>query len=140
MTIFKRAMTALTVSVVLFAAGSLLQEALKMYRDGTLSAHPEALRALQAEAERGNTDAAFLLATSYREGKAGRKDLTKALRWYRAAAKRGDADAMLMLGWLHYKGGPNLPPDEAAAKRWFEKAAARGVDEAVEMLEIMQEG
>ena len=47
---------------------------------------------------------------------------------------------MLMLGWLHYKGGPNLPPNEALAKAWFEKAAAKGVDEAVEMLEILKEG
>ncbi len=124
----------------MFAAGILLQEALRMYADDTLRDHPEALAALEKEASRGNTDAAFLLATSYKDGRAGRTDLVTAVHWYLEAARRGDADAMLMLGWLHYKGGPGVPVDLAAAKKWFRAAASRGVDEAVEMLEILNEG
>ncbi len=140
MTIFKRVPISLLLSLTLFAAGALLQEALQMYRNDTLKTHPEAVAALRQAAQRGNTDAAFLLATSYRDGKTGHKDIAAAIRWYEAAAEHGDADAMLMLGWLHYKGGPNLRPNEALAKAWFEKAAAKGVDEAVEMLEILNEG
>jgi len=140
MSIFRRIFLIGLMSLALFAAGALLREALRMYQQNTLKDHPEALAALRDEAQKGNTDAAFLLATSYRGGRAGRVDFTRALKWYEKAASLGDADAMLMLGWLYYKGGPSHAPDEALAKRWFRKAAERGVDEAVEMLEILREG
>ncbi len=140
MRMIKRSVTAMLLFLAVLAAGTLLQEALRMYRDDTLRSHPEAIAALERAASGGNTDAAFLLATAYRDGKTGRRDVSAALHWYRSAARRGDADAMLMLGWLYYKGDAKGTPDETEAKRWFEKAAAKGVDEAVEMLEIMQEG
>ncbi len=128
-----------SLSVLLFAAGTLLQEALQLYSNNTLKDHPEAVNALRDAAEDGNTDAAFLLATSYRNGKTGTKDNDRAMKWYKKAADEGDADAMLMLGWLYYKGSVTMPSNVGRAKVWFEKAAARGIDEAVEMLEILKE-
>jgi len=128
-----------SLSVLLFAAGTLLQEALKLYSNNTLKDHPEAVNALRDAAEDGNTDAAFLLATSYRNGKTGVKDSARAMKWYKKAANEGDADAMLMLGWLYYKGSATLPSNVGMAKVWFEKAAVRGIDEAIEMLEILKE-
>lgn len=139
MTIFKRTVLLIMLGMTLMATGLLLEEALKMYRDDTLRSHPEAIEALQDAAQKGNTDAAFLLATAYKEGKTGTKDTRSAMAWYSRAAKLGDADAMLMLGWLYYKGDATSGPDVAMAKMWFEKAAAKGVDEAVEMLEILNE-
>lgn len=139
MTIFNRIAALLLLGVALLASGLLLEEALKMYRDDTLRSHPEAITALKDAARQGNTDAAFLLATAYKDGKTGTKDTRSAVAWYTRAANLGDADAMLMLGWMFYKGDAANKPDVAAAKMWFEKAAARGVDEAVEMLDILNE-
>lgn len=139
MTIFNRIAALLLLGVTLLASGLLLEEALKMYRDDTLRSHPEAINALKDSARQGNTDAAFLLATAYKEGKTGMKDPRSAVAWYTRAAKLGDADAMLMLGWLYYKGDAANGPDVNTAKMWFEKAAAKGVDEAVEMLEVLNE-
>jgi len=128
----------LLIAPVLFAAQILLNDALKMYQNNTLKVHPEALDLLETEAKHGSIDAAFLLATAYRNGKAGVVDYTKAYQWYKIAAEQGDADAMLMLGWIHYKQIKNAKSNLEAARYWFKKAAAKGVDEAIEMLELLE--
>ena len=89
MTIFKRALSVLLISLTLLAAGTLLQEALRMYQNNTLKEHPEAVAALRQAAEKGNTDAAFLLGTSYREGKIGRKDPAAAFDGTKRRQSRG---------------------------------------------------
>jgi TPR repeat protein len=136
MNFFRRTLLFITITLSVFAAGALLQEALRMYQDDTLIEHPKAIAALKDYAK-DNADAAFLLATSYKDGKLGEINLKEAYNWYIKAAKMGDADAMLMLGWLHYSGKVFGSSNLKKAKEWFSKAADKGVDEAIEMLEIL---
>ncbi len=137
MNFFNRIIIISVFALTLFSAGLILQEALRMYQNNTLKNHPEAIQSLVDAANSNNSDAAFLLATSYKDGKIGAVALKKAYKWYLKAAELGDGDAMLMLGWLHYKGelfgGSNIKK----AKQWFSKAADKGIDEAIEMLEIL---
>jgi len=125
-------------SVVLLGSQLLLSEVLKMYQKDQLKNNLSALEVLKDEANKGNTNAAFLLATAYKNGKAGVVDINKAIYWYKVASDNGDADAMLMLGWLYYKQADNLRVNLKKARYWFKKAASHGVDEAVEMLEMLR--
>ncbi len=136
MNFFKKIVFISIFAITLFSAGLILQEALKMYQDNTLHEHPEAIKSLK-NAANNNSDAAFLLATSYKDGKIGKVALKEAYIWYLKAAKLGDGDAMLMLGWLYYKGELFGASDIEKAKQWFSKAADKGIDEAIEMLEIL---
>lgn len=133
-----KAIKLLLIATLLYAAQYILGEVLQMYRDDTLKTDPSAIAFLREQADLGDADAAFLLATAYRNGKTGQIDLNKARRWYRHAAYLGDADAMLMLGWLYYKEPKNLPSNLKKARYWFRKAAEEGVDEAVEMLSLLE--
>lgn len=133
----RRVFWLLLAATLLFAAGSVLKEVLAAYRADTLKEQPALLERLEAEAEE-DRNAAFLLATIHKNGKAGATDEEKAIHWYRKAAGRGDPDAMLMLGWLYYKGTPTIRPNAQKATFWFRQAAALGVDEAVEILEMME--
>lgn len=125
-------------SVVLLGAELLLSEVLMMYQKDELKNNLSALEILKNEANKGSTNAAFLLASAYKNGKAGVVDLNKAIYWYKVASENGDADAMLMLGWLYYKQEDNLRVNLKKARYWFQKAASHGVDEAVEMLEMLR--
>ncbi len=124
-------------SMALFAASLVLSEVLKIYQNDELKNNVEALELLKYEAKNGNNNAAFLLATAYRNGKAGVVNLNKAIYWYKISADNGDEDAMLMLGWLYYKEVKNLDINLKRARYWFKKAASHGVDEAIEMLELL---
>lgn len=137
MNFFKKIFFMTTITLSLFAAGMMLQKALQMYQNGTLKEHPEAIQALTESANTNNPDAAFLLATSYKEGKIGYIDSNKAFYWYSKAAQLGDGDAMLMLGWLYYEGNLSGGSNIAKARLWFSKAAELGIDEAIEMLNIL---
>ena len=125
-------------TVILFGAQLLLSEVLKMYQNNELKNNISALKLLKDEAKKGNTNAAFLLATAYRNGKAGVVNLDKAIYWYKISANKGDGDSMLMLGWLYYKEPKALDVNLKKARYWFKKAASKGVDEAVEMLELLR--
>ncbi|MDF1880786.1 sel1 repeat family protein [Sulfurimonas sp. MAG313] len=130
---------ALLASTLLFAS-VVLEQVLKYYQENTLMQHPEAIQSLTLRANDGSKDAAFLLATAYKEGKLGQQDVSKAMFWYKKAAKMGDEDAMLMLGWLYYKGSATLMVDEEKARYWFSKASEKGLDEALEMLDLLENG
>lgn len=138
MKIIKLFIYTLTLSVVLLGAQSLLSDVLKMYQDNKLKNSSSALELLREEAKSGNTNAAFLLASAYKNGKAGVVDINRAIYWYKVSSENGDADSMLMLGWLYYKKQNNLQVNLKKARYWFRKAASHGVDEAVEMLEILR--
>ena len=129
----KRISTILAIATLLFASTMLLKDVLALYIKDDLASSPEAIKLLHVKAKAGETDAQFLLASAYKNGKLGVKDFSKALYWYKEAAKNGDSDAMLMIGWIYYKA-----KDEKRARIWFKKAASLGVDEAVEMLEMLQ--
>ena len=137
MNFFRRIIILCIFSLTLFSAGLVLQEALKMYQNNTLKDHPKAVESLIDAANNNNSDAAFLLATSYKDGKIGAITLSKAYKWYLKAANLGDGDAMLMLGWIYYKGELFGDTDIKKAKKWFSKAADKGIDEAIEMLNIL---
>jgi len=136
MNFFKRIAALFVVSITLLASTLVLEKILQMYQNSTLSQHPEAVKFLITQADT-DADAAFLLATSYKDAKIGPANLNEAYKWYTKAAKMGDGDAMLMLGWLYYNGKLFGSSNIKKAKYWFTKAADKGVDEAIEMLEIL---
>lgn len=136
MKVFSKTLLLLIFTLTLFGATMLIEQILQMYQDDTLHNNPQALASLETIAQE-NSDAAYLLATIYMEGKAGRVNLQKAYRWYLKAAKKGDGDAMLSLGWLYYKGELFGQSDQNKAKYWFAQAAQNGIDEANEMLDIL---
>ena len=119
----------------LWAQADPLYEAVKKYQNGTLGEHPQMVTLLEMRAEEGNANAAFLLATAYKNGILRSDGSTEVLYWYEKAAEFGDHDAILMIGWLYYKGGEGIEVDEKKAKTWFEKAASHGVKEAQQMLQ-----
>lgn len=125
-------------TLTLFALQNIIKEALNYYQNNNLERHPRSIKALVHEAEHGNSDAAFLLATAYKNGKIGSANLDKAYHFYTLSAKSGDADAMLMLGWLEYKGTPEFGIRLPEAKYWFKEASKLGVVEASEMLELLE--
>lgn len=125
-------------SIALYGAQLLLSEVLQMYKNDELKNNTQAIKLLKSEALVGNENAIFLLATAYKNGKAGEIDIKKAMHWYRVAAKNGDTDAMLMLGWLYYKDSNNLNVNLKKARYWFREASLSGVEEGVEMLELLR--
>jgi len=124
-------------SALLLAATLLLEEVLQMYQKNMLRDNPKALTLLEDEANKGNINAAFLLATAYKNGKLGDVDIKKSIHWYKVAAHHQDPDAMLMIGWMYYKEPTNLEANLKKARYWFKKAASHGVEEAIEMLELL---
>ncbi len=110
-----------------------------MYQNDTLRDNPSSLAYLESQAKEGDVNAAFLLASAYYNGKAGRVDTQKAFYWYKKSADMGDSDAMLMLGWLYYKNPTNIEANTKKARYWFRMAASKGVDEAAEMLELLSQ-
>ena len=85
-----------------------------------------------------NKDAAFLLATAYKNKVLESSHKNNALKYYRLAAKENDHDAELMIGWLYYEGRVYLKADTAKAKYWFKKASDAGVIEATQMLNMLE--
>ncbi len=126
-------------ALVVYAGTLLLSDVLNLYKKDELKNSPSALILLEKKAQEGNMNASFLLATAYRNGKAGKVDLKKAKYWYEISAKAGDKDAMLMLGWLYYQDSNSVAVNFKKARYWFKQAALEGVDEAVEMLELLRE-
>jgi len=135
---FKSTLILFLITISLYALGTGIEYALSLYKNNKLSQNETALKELKTQALSGNINAAFLLATAYKNGKLGKVDLEKSYYWYKQAALHGDGDAMLMLGWLHYKGSPHIAVNIKKAKFWFKQAAALGVDEAIDMLELLQ--
>jgi len=137
MNFIKNLLIVSVVTISLFATTLLIQNVLKMYQNGTLKDNPKILTKLERLAQRDDVDASFLLATIYKNGKAGVIDYDRSYLWYKNAAKLGDRDAMLMLGWIYYEGKISQGVDIEKAKYWFSQAANLGVEEAVEMLNIL---
>lgn len=139
MKIFRYYLLSLLFVVSLIGATNFLNEILQMYENDTLKENLSAIHYLEQKANEGDSNATFLLATAYKNGKLGKIDLAQSYFWYKKLALKGDADAMLMLGWLHYKNKTDLKTNLKKAKYWFKKAAAQGIDEAIEMLKLLDE-
>ncbi len=83
-----------------------------------------------AEAEKGDTDAMYILGSIYRF----QKDYPVAKAWYQKAADQGHAQAMKTIGMDFYR-GYGVEKDIEKAVVWFQRAAVHGHKEALEMLE-----
>ena len=130
----------LLLSLLLFAdsADLLIQDAFNAYKNHTLAHKQQLLQQLQHLAlKEHNLDAAFLLATAYKNGVLEETAHDNALKWYRIAAEQGDHDAQLMIGWLFYQGTSYLQKDIKKAKQWFQKASDGGLIEATQMLNML---
>ncbi|QSZ40574.1 hypothetical protein GJV85_00055 [Sulfurimonas aquatica] len=132
-----RLFLSLFVTTLLLCVPLVIEQALELYESNKLHTNKSVLLELENLANAGDNSAAFLLATAYKNGKLGEKDLQKASHWYEKSANNGDKDAMLMLGWLFYKGSDTTVIDITKAKYWFTKASNEGVEEAIEMLELL---
>ena len=81
---------------------------------------------LWVDAELGDANAQYLLATIHEEGRGVPQDDDEALRWYFLAAEQGDVSAQLVLGFKYEYGFDLLPHDDAEAMRWYRLAAEQG--------------
>jgi serine/threonine protein kinase len=97
---------------------------------------PTRLKAWQAAAERGHTEAQVMLADIYIWGKEGTQPMPEAVAWFFKAAEQGDAVAQFSLGWLYDK-GKGVPQSDAAAVHWYRQAAEQGNANAQNNLAFM---
>ena len=81
---------------------------------------------LHAAADRGNGQAAYSLAQSYRWGINLDKNETKALTYYRNASNAGYPPAMYSLATLTYWGHLGTKADKRGSTELYEKAALKG--------------
>lgn len=90
---------------------------------------------LDPAAERGLSDAQWMLGTLYLRGAAGvPRDTALAGALLRRAAERGNAGAAFQLGLALLSDKDGLAPDQREAVLWISRAAARGQKEAQELL------
>ncbi len=80
---------------------------------------------IEALAQAGSAEAAFLLATAWAEGLGTREDPVMALRWYRQAATQGHVLARHNIGNL-YSSGTGVEQSDADAVYWWRLAAEAG--------------
>lgn len=84
-------------------------------------------------AQKGDTQAEFLLGAAYREGLAVDTNLDQAQIWYTKAAASGEITANYNLGML-FKCGC-VPPDINKSREYFTQAAKLGSKRAISVLE-----
>lgn len=80
----------------------------------------KARRLLEEASEKGNREAAALLARMFDEGTLGKVNRSQAFQYYLLAAQRGDPGAMLMTGLFYAEGGL-VPKDVRIAEQWIRK-------------------
>lgn len=108
-------------------------QAAKATRQGD---YPAEHRVLGRAAERGDSQAQFLLGLRYSRGVGVPMDEAEAVRWYRRAAEQGHSGAQLQLG-ASYADGRGVTRDEAEAMRWYNLAAEQGDLEALFRIGVM---
>jgi TPR repeat protein len=80
---------------------------------------------LQAEAERGNTKAQYVLGGAYYNGKGVARNLAQGAQWLLKAAEGGYAPAQCDLGVM-YQNGVGVDQSFDDAMKWYQKAAEQG--------------
>jgi TPR repeat protein len=86
---------------------------------------PSTLQQLQAEAERGNAQAQYVLGGAYYNGNGVARNPAQGAQWLLKAAEGGYAPAQCDLGAMYEKGaGVDQSFDDAV--KWYEKAARQG--------------
>lgn len=94
---------------------------LKLYAAPPFRNYKEAVPAIKAAAENGDTYAQVTLGEMYETGRGVKRDYKEAAKWYRSAADYNRAEAMVALGEM-YRTGRGVPVDYVQAKEYFEHA------------------
>ncbi|MDG0970486.1 MAG: tetratricopeptide repeat protein [Porticoccaceae bacterium] len=79
----------------------------------------------EKEANAGNPEAQFGLATMFFKGIGQPKNLYQAAQWYKASADQGYSESQFLLGYM-YLHGLGVPQNKRVASDWLLKAAAQG--------------
>ena len=86
---------------------------------------PSTLQQLQAEAERGNAQAQYVLGGAYYNGNGVARNPAQGAQWLLKAAEGGYAPAQCDLGVMYQQGvGVDQSFDDAV--KWYQKAARQG--------------
>ena len=83
----------------------------------------------QAEAEKGNAIAQYILGFMYENGEGVSQDYRKAEKWYYKAAEQGIADAQYNLGKM-YADSSGATQDYVMSHMWFSIAGENGDQDA----------
>jgi len=86
---------------------------------------PSTLKRLQAEAERGNAQAQYVLGGAYYNGKGVARNPAQGAQWLLNAAEGGHAPAQRDLGVVYQK-GVGVDQSFEDAVKWYQKAAQQG--------------
>lgn len=95
-----------------------------------------ALYWVEKSVEKGNPEAAFVLAQGHEHGLWLKKDLNKALEWYQKAVDMNYSEAMFRLGGL-YLDGKKVPKDTEKGLSLVKKAAENGNYKAAQNLGLI---
>jgi len=77
---------------------------------------------IQAQAERGNANAQFVLGLRYAISEGAAQDYGQAVQWYLKAAEQNHVLAQFNLGIMYAK-GQGVPADDHQSAVWFDLAA-----------------
>jgi localization factor PodJL len=97
----------------------------------------EALKDLEAGAQRGDGKAQYLLSKRYAQGSGVARNPAKALEWLRKSAQSGFPPAQYHLGTMSERGGDGVTRDPVQARVWYEKAALNGNRKAMHNLAVL---
>jgi TPR repeat protein len=79
-------------------------------------------RALLTNARHGDANSQMWLGAAYEQGRFGKPNYAKALKWLTKAAEQGNPDAQAELGQM-YQDGEGVAENYALAAQWYKKAA-----------------
>lgn len=119
--------------------GQPAQETSTQITDSHLYANPEAIKAaaekgdasattlavIISQANAGDANGQYGLASLYRDGTTMKKDLSSAFQWAMKAAEQGHSGAQFLVGTM-YLHGESVPANKESAIQWFSKSAANG--------------
>ena len=113
---------------------------LKSYKDEIAKHHyKKAKKILEPLAKDGDSQAQYILATTYQDGKGVSKDIKKAILWHKKASNGGNLSATKALAILYYLGAKDLPKDANMSFGYYLKAARKGDRESAYNVGYMYE-
>ncbi|EKU54927.1 Sel1 repeat protein [Acinetobacter sp. WC-323] len=96
----------------------------------------DAINTLTQNAEQGDSEAQYSLATMYADGDGVEQDNAKAVHWYLMAADQGNVNAQNNLAWM-YENGKGIAQNHKKAFEWYQRAAHQGDSNAQYNLGVM---
>jgi enhanced entry protein LpnE len=96
-----------------------------LWRTTVTPGNSDAIKWYEKEANAGNPEAQFGLATMFFKGIGQTKNLYQAAQWYKASADQGYSESQFLLGYM-YLHGLGVPENKRIACDWLLKAAAQG--------------